>query len=122
MTMPDRRNIWESYTASWLADQDDARLDAYKACLVDDCVYKDPNIEARGYTELASYMATFQQQMPGGHFVTRQFVTHHDSALVHWDMVDRAGTVISPGTSIGVFGDDGRLKAMTGFFDPQPAG
>lgn len=34
-------------------------------------------------------------------------------------MVDGSGTVINPGTSIGMFSKDGRLKSMTGFFESE---
>lgn len=116
MNESDFRNTWDTYTASWKADSEEARLAAYATCLDSDCTYTDPNVEAAGYAEIAAYMAGFQQQMPGGGFVTRNFSAHHTSALVHWDMTDGEGNVVSPGTSIGVFGTDGRLVSMTGFF------
>ena len=119
MTAQDQSRIWETYTSSWSADSDEARRKAYTTCLTEDCVYKDPNIETHGYKELASYMAGLQAQIPGAGFVTRRFVTHHDSALISWDMLDAARKVISPGTSVGVFAEDGRLRSMTGFFEPQ---
>lgn len=120
MNESDLRQTWETYTASWNADSDKARMDSYAACLAKDCTYADPNIEATGYDQIAEYMAGFQQQLPGGGFVTRSFQTHHNSALVHWDMTDGDGNVLSPGTSIGVFAADGRLRSMTGFFKQSP--
>jgi len=113
LTSVNARAIWDSYTASWSATEDESRLALFRDCLTDDCVYKDPNIETHGYEELAAYMTGLQQQIPGAGFVTREFVSHHDSALIRWNMVDGSGTVINPGTSIGVFSKDGRLKSRT---------
>ncbi len=115
MTEQQQEEIWETYTASWAASPVDRRA-AFEAALQDDCVYKDPNIEAKGLDEIAGYMEGFQEQMPGAGFVTRSFASHHDSALINWDMVDGDGNVVSPGTSIGVFGESGKLVSMTGFF------
>ena len=117
MTSAKARDVWESYTASWAAAEGEPRLDLFRDCLTEDCVYKDPNTETHGYDELTAYMVGLQQQIPGAGFVTCDFVSHHDSALIRWNMVDGSGTVISPGTSIGVFSKDGRLKSMTGFFE-----
>ncbi|MEE9413935.1 MAG: nuclear transport factor 2 family protein [Acidimicrobiales bacterium] len=116
MTTPtDRRAIWETYTSSWTAGSTAERLATYASCLSSDVSYTDPNVAANGYDELAQYMAGFQQQLPGGGFVTKDFSDHHDVAIINWDMVDAAGNVLSPGTSFG--GDDGLLKSMTGFFE-----
>ncbi len=115
MTEQKQEETWETYTSSWAASPSD-RLEAFRSALEAGCVYKDPNIEAKGYDELAGYMEGFQEQMPGAGFVTRSFVSHHDSALINWDMVAGDGTVVSPGTSIGVFSESGKLVSMTGFF------
>jgi hypothetical protein len=36
---------------------------------------------------------------------------------MHWDMIDSTGAVIGVGASYGVVADDGRLAAMTGFYE-----
>lgn len=82
LTSVNARAIWDSYTASWSATEDESRLALFRDCLTDDCVYKDPNIGTHGYEELAAYMTGLQQQTPGASFVTREFVSHHDSALI----------------------------------------
>ncbi len=36
--------------------------------------------------EIVSYMTRFQQNAPGGHFVTEVFLDHHDRSLARWTM------------------------------------
>lgn len=121
MTEPDFRQTWETYTESWKAESNEARRSAYALSLVPECTYTDPNVAATGYDEIAEYMHGFQQQMPGAGFVTRTFSTHHNTALVQWDMIDGDNNVVGQGASFGAFEADGRLHAMTGFFDQNPA-
>ena len=111
-----QRAVWETYTSTWQEPSTEVRIAAYADCLSEDCVYTDPNVKAVGYAEIDGYMAGFQQQLPGGGFVTREISGHHEMVLVEWDMVDASGTAISPGTSIGTFDEAGRLTSMTGFF------
>lgn len=116
MKLVTKREVWEMYAATWGKGNDESRRRAYKNCLAEECVYTDPNVRTVGYDELAAYMAGFQQQLPGAGFATAEFSEHHDAALVRWDMVDGEGNTVSPGTSFGSFGEDGRLTSMTGFF------
>jgi hypothetical protein len=112
----DPRSTWELYTATWRARSPQARLEDFRRCLSERCIYTDPSVRAVGHDELAAYMDGFQNQNPGGSFATRDFSHHHDCVLVAWEMLDGAGKTVGAGTSFGTLGADGRLTSMTGFF------
>lgn len=112
------KNTWETYTQSWSEIDAAKRLQLFEECLSPDCVYTDPLMQAAGYEQLAGYMADLQKNVSGVSFVTTDFKSHHDRSLTHWDMVDGEGNRLAQGASYGLYGADGRLTQMSGFFDP----
>jgi hypothetical protein len=116
MTNP-MMQTWETYTATWKEGPPDQRKALFETALSTDCVYRDPLGMARGWEALAAYIADFHAQIPGGHFVTRKFASHHQSSFAHWNMVNRQGDVIGEGHSFGQYDDAGKLISMTGFYD-----
>jgi hypothetical protein len=114
--------IWERYVASWKAVDAADKQRLFAGCLSPSCVYTDPQTVAKGWTELSNYMLDFQKQIPGGHFVTQQFITHHGRSMARWNMVGGDGAVLGDGVSYGEYGPDGKLVSMTGFFEtPNPS-
>jgi len=111
------QDIWEAYTASWSERDLSKRLKQFESCLSPDCVYTDPLIQTTGYEQLSGYMSELHKNIPGVRFITLDFKSHHDRSLTHWNMVDGDGNVLSDGTSYGLYGADGRLVQMTGFFE-----
>ena len=111
------RSQWEAYGDLWTVTDEAARQAASDGVLDPGCTYTDPNVHAVGVNAIMEYMTGFQQTMPGGHFVTRSFVEHHDLSLAHWDMVMGDGTVVGAGASFATYDSDGKLTSMTGFFD-----
>jgi hypothetical protein len=61
-------------------------------------------------------MLEFHRQVPGGHFVTQEFMAHHDRSIARWEMRDGNGTAQGNGISYGEYDDRGRLIAMNGFY------
>lgn len=116
------KNTWETYTKSWSVADPSKRLQLFEQCLNPDCVYTDPLMQATGYGQLSDYMSELNKNVPGVEFVTTDFKNHHDRSLTHWNMVDGKGNVLSQGASFGLYGIDGRLMQMTGFFEPPNAG
>jgi hypothetical protein len=105
------------YGQSWSETNPAERLKLYEQCLSPECVYTDPNVKVTGYEALSAYMAKLQGDVPGVAFVPTDLKLHHGCCLMHWNMVDGGGAVISPGVSYLQFGADGRLIQMNGFFD-----
>ena len=112
-----RKTILEIYGKSWSETDPSKRLQLFEQCLSPDCVYTDPTSQVTGYEQLSGYMSEFQKNLPGGGFVATKLQSHHDRSLMHWNMVDGKGSILSPGASYFLFGTDGRLKQMTGFFE-----
>lgn len=110
------------YTKSWSEADQSKRIKLFEQCLSSDCVYTDPIIQASGYEQLSGYMAELQKTVPGVRFIVTDFKNHHDRSLAHWDMVDDKETILSQGASFGLYGNDGRLKQMMGFFELPSAG
>ncbi len=107
---------WETYTASWKATTTAEKQSLFAQSLDPECVYNDPLAATQGWQELTAYMDAFHQQVPGGHFQTKTFDTHHQQSLATWSMLDGQGRVIGEGTSFGRYNSDGKLISMTGFF------
>ena len=121
--MNDRHErTWEAYVSAWRAPSADEKRATLRASVADECEYRDPLIEAKGHEPLIAYMVDFHKQVPGGHFVTTYFLAHHDRSIAKWNMVDGSGTVIGDGTSYGQYRGDGKLVAMTGFFEVPESG
>ena len=110
-------NTWETYAASWKAEALPEKQRLMEESLTQDCCYTDPLTQTQGYGPLLDYMREFHRQVPGGHFVTKRFIVHHDRSVAFWDMRDAHGTVIGDGISYGEYDATGKLSAMTGFFD-----
>jgi hypothetical protein len=115
------QNTWETYTRSWSETDASKQLQLFEQCLSPDCVYTDPLIQATGYSQLSGYMSELHKNVPGVRFVTTDFKNHHDRSLTHWNMVDSGGNVLSQGASYGLYGADGRLIQMTGFYEVPTA-
>lgn len=110
-----QKATWEIYTSTWSETQADTRMKMLERSVHPDYTYTDPNLHACGYIQLSDYMAEFQQNVPSGKFVTTKFEQHHDSCLVHYNLLDADGSVLTTGASYGMFGADGRLVQMVGF-------
>ncbi|MGB7818137.1 MAG: nuclear transport factor 2 family protein [Ornithinibacter sp.] len=119
--IPDHRSQWDAYGELWVIADVAARRDACDGVLATGCTYTDPSVHAEGIEEILAYMTQFQQNAPGGHFVTQDFLEHHDRSLARWTMVLGDGTVVGTGASFATYDADGALTSMTGFSD-APAG
>jgi len=118
----DARATWERYAESWKVSGAAAKRALHETCLAPNCTYTDPLVVAQGRDALVEYMLEFHHQVPGGHFVTDHFLAHHDRGIARWRMVGGDGTTLSDGISYCEYDADGRLRAMTGFFEPPGRG
>lgn len=121
MTDTNYRETWERYVSAWKAPSRPEKLAALEASVEITCSYRDPLAVATGRDQLVAYMLDFHRQVPGGHFTTTHFQAHHDRSIAKWNMVDGSGRVIGDGISFGEYTADGRLRAMTGFFEAPPS-
>jgi hypothetical protein len=117
----DPKTVWEHYTSAWKLTSIAEKRALFADCLAPACVYTDPLTIARGWDALLEYMVAFHAQVPGGHFVTQQFFSHHRCSVARWTMLNAEGETLDEGISYAEYDDEGRLRNMTGFFAP-PAG
>lgn len=118
----DLKTVWECYVKSWNPAPAAEKRALFAECLAPDCVYTDPLTQAKGWDELGAYMASFQQQVPGGRFVTEYFLAHHGRSIARWKMLNGADAEIGSGISYGEYDAQNRLVAMIGFFEaPETA-
>lgn len=112
------KETWETYVSAWRAVSTGEKRASLRESVTEACAYRDPLTEAKGHEQLIGYMLDFHKQVPGGHFVTKYFRAHHDRSIAKWDLVDGSGNAIGDGISYAEYGSDGKLVAMTGFFEP----
>jgi hypothetical protein len=112
--------LWSRYAATWSLP-DDVRLAELAGCVSEDVGYCDPQETVTGREALSTYMGHFQDAFPGTAFRIESVLQHHDRTLAAWSLRDPADTVHQRGTSYASVTQDGRLGAITGFFEP-PAG
>ncbi len=114
-------NTLEAYSkALSMADESD-RQKLFELSLSPDCIYTDPLVQTKGYAQLSAYISELHKNIPDVAFVITNFKFHHDRSLAHWNMVDGNDNLIFEGASYGLYGVDGRLTQMTGFFEPPQA-
>jgi hypothetical protein len=89
----------------------------FSTCLAPECTYTDPLHVAEGWEALLAYMIELQKQVPGAHFVTEHFATHHQRSIAEWKMLSADAVQIGKGTSYAEYDANGLLVAMTGFFE-----
>jgi hypothetical protein len=112
---------WETYASAWSIKNEEQRLNTLAKCVASDCVYTDPLVKAEGHHHLSGYMAEIQKSIPTVEFKKKWFNSHNNKSLVHWNMEDGHGNVISEGSSYIIYDSNGIIKEMNGFFvPPQP--
>ena len=111
------QDTWEAYTQSWKVESSAEKRALFEKSLTDQCIYHDPLTKTLGWSELEKYMIEFHEKIPGGHFVTTQFLAHSNKSIARWEMKDGNKQVLGDGVSYGEYGEDGKLISMTGFFE-----
>ena len=118
--MEDFRNTWELYSSAWKKTVRADRIGLLEKSVDRGCCYTDTNIVANGHDELIGYMEDFHSRVPGGHFETVNFISHHGFGLARWNMLNQLGKKIGEGYSHLKYTKNGKLMQMTGFFHHQP--
>jgi len=114
------QEIWETYVASWRTECVEEKKALFAQCLDANCLYHDPLAKTDGWEDLIEYMREFRKQIPGGHFVTKEFLAHGNKSIARWEMRNGDHVVLGEGVSYAEYNNDGRLYEMTGFFQlPQ---
>ena len=120
--MSSRQQIWETYVSSWRTTSTDEKQALFEKSLSPDCLYTDPFTRARGWNELTATMMEFHQRFPGLHFVTIEFLSHHDRSIAKWEMRNSNDETLDGGVSHGQYDEHGKLVDMAVFFETSDPG
>ena len=113
------KSTWETYVSSWKENTYTKQEAKFKESLAKNCTYSDPLATTQGWQALSEYMEQFNQQIPGGHFVTTHFMAYSQKSIAKWEMRNGEGVPIGEGITYGEYNDEDKLVAMTGFYETQ---
>ena len=83
--------------------------------------YVDPVMQGEGQDGIDSMIRGVQDRFPGHRFQRIGDVdAHNDRVRFSWELLPPNGPALVKGTDFGVV-DQGRLSAITGFFDQLPS-
>ena len=120
--MPDLSQSIADYVASWNETDPNRRAELLASVWQEDCRYVDTMTEVHGREQIEAMIAAVQQQLPGGTLsLIGEVQFHHDVATFRWQLVPAGGPPLATGLDFALFGTDGRLRQIVGFWDPQPS-
>jgi hypothetical protein len=124
--MTDYTDLIDRYIAVWNEADAKRRRDLIAQTWSEAASYVDPAVQGAGHAGIDAMVAGVQQRFPGHRFRrTGAVEAHNDRLRFGWDLAPEGGLPIVTGTDFGVVAADGRLFAITGFFDrvaiPAPA-
>ena len=108
----------ENYIAAWNETDPTNRRSLISHTWADDATFVDPMMEGTGHSGIDALIRGVQERFPGLRF--RPFGTaesHHDRARFSWELAPEEGDPVARGTDFAELSPDGRLRAVTGFFD-----
>jgi len=110
--------VTDGYFAMW-SEPDPARRQAIIAATwSEDATYVDPMFTADGYPGLDALVRGVHERFPGHRFTLVGPVdTHHDRARWAWQFGLDGAEPMAAGVDYAELAPDGRLRAVTGFFD-----
>jgi hypothetical protein len=116
--MPDVAKLVDRYFAIW-NEQDGPRRRALIAeTWSETATYVDPKLNAEGHEGLDAMVRTVQEHYPGLSFRRLgEIDAHHDRIRFAWSFAPESGQALARGLDVAVIASDGRLQAVTGFFD-----
>ena len=114
------RKVVDRYFAMWNESDPGRRRELIEATWSPDASYVDPMFAAEGPDALDALVARVHTQFPGHRFrLTGAVDAHHDRARWSWELAGPDGRPpVVAGVDFAVLAPDGRLREVTGFFEP----
>lgn len=112
-----QQQIIDSYFECWNASNAEQRAEAIAKTWAEEATSSDPLAQVTGHDDLAAMFVGTQEAYPGHTFrQVGELDTHHNLLRWGWEMIDGAGNRVLDGIDVALFGDDGRLTYLAGFF------
>jgi len=120
--MSNLTDLIDRYIAAWNETDTERRRDLIARTWTEDASYVDPVMQGDGRTGIDAMVQGVQERFPGHRFRrTSDVETVRDRVRFSWELAPESGPAIVGGTDFGIVAADGRLQAITGFFDQAPA-
>jgi hypothetical protein len=119
LDMAELTAVVDGYIAMWNEPSAERRQAIIGEPRSDDAGYLDPIMAGEGHAGIDAMVAGAQQQFPGHRFeLTAGPDAHHDRVRFAWRLVgEGGGEPVAAGVDFATLGDDGRLRAVTGFLE-----
>jgi hypothetical protein len=112
----------DQYIAMWNETDAARRRDIIAQIWTETASYLDPVMSGEGQAGINAMVQGVQERFPGHRFRrTSDVDAHHDRLRFCWELAPENGAAVVAGTDFGIVSADGRLQAITGFFDHTPA-
>lgn len=119
--MSNLTDLIDRYIAMWNETDDVRRRELIARVWTEEARYLDPALESEGRSGIDAMVRSVQERFPGHRFRrTSEVDAHHDRVRFCWELGPESGAAVVKGVDMGVVAD-GRLAAITGFFDQVPA-
>jgi hypothetical protein len=120
--MTDYDRFVNDYLAVWNEADAQARASRIAALWREDATFTDPVAAVAGRDGVGAVIASVREQFAGFSFRPLPGVDgHHDLVRFRWELVpDGGGDAPVVGLDVAVLDDDGRVRAVHGFFDRVP--
>lgn len=116
--MTDVTSLIDRYFAIWNEQDGPRRRALIEQTWAETATYVDPKLSAQGHEGLDAMFHTVQQHYPGLAFRRLGEIDfHNDRVRFAWSFAPEDGPALARGLDVAVIGPDGRLQAVTGFFD-----
>jgi len=117
----DVNDLIDRYITMWNQIDGERRRRLVESTWVEEATYVDPVMNGDGQSGIDAMIQGVQERFPG-HLLSRtsEVDVHHDRIRFSWQLGPEGGAAIVKGTDFGVVAADGRLQAITGFFDQAP--
>jgi hypothetical protein len=117
-TNADLSALADRYIALWNETDAGRRRRLIAETFTETARYRDPMLSGDGPDGIDAMVAAVQTQYPAYRFHRTGAVdAHHQSFRFTWELRAEGQPPFVAGVDIGEIADDGRLQAITGFFD-----
>lgn len=116
--MSDTNNLVDRYIDIWNETDPARRRTLIEKTWTEDARYLDPLLQGDGHDGIAAMIQAVQEKYPGHRFTRTSDVDGHNGRVrFSWVLAPDGGAPLASGVDFGVVDGDGRLAAITGFFD-----